>query len=122
MNDELSAFIDTVYRKPYSLLSNNCINKSLEIKAKAKGLGMRVDLIGCIAITRVKKWHNLPIILPHVYTEIEGQMVDVAHDPGRVEIYWKNSEMKIVMPVNISKIRRVFCRGAGLRSHLLKEG
>jgi len=122
MNDELSAFIDAIYREPYSLVSNNCINKSLRIKAKAEGLGMRVDLIGCIVIVPVKKWHNLSMISPHVYTEIEGERVDVALDPGREEICCKNSEQKIVMPVNISKIRRVFCRRAGLRSHSSKEG
>ncbi|TET16465.1 MAG: hypothetical protein E3J75_05205 [Dehalococcoidia bacterium] len=122
MNDKLSAFIDAVYRQPYSLVSNNCIHKSLQIKAKAAELGMRVDLIGCIAITPVKKWHNFPIVFVHVYTEIEGERVDVALDPGREEICCKNSEIKVVMPVNVSKIRRVFCRGAGLRSHLLKEG
>ena len=122
MNDELSAFIDAVYRQPYSLLRNNCINKSLRIKAKAEELGMRADLICCIAIVPVKKWHNFHFASPHVYTEIEGERVDVAHDPRREEIYCKNSEIRVVLPVNISKIRRVFCREAGLRGHLLKEG
>ena len=122
MNDQLSAFIDAVYREPYSLVRNNCINKSLRIKAKAEGLGMRADLIGCIAMVRVKKWHNLLIISPHFYTEIERERVDVAHDPRREELWCKNSEIKVVMPVNISKMRRAFCRRAGLRSQPLKEG
>jgi len=83
---------------------------------------MRVDLISCIAIVPVKKWHNFPFISPHVYTEIEGERVDVAHDPRREELWCKNSEIKVVMPVNISKIRRAFCRRAGLRSQLVKQG
>jgi len=119
VNNELSAFIDAVHREPYSLVSNNCINKSLRIKARAEGLGMRVDLIGCISVVPVKKWHKFPCYIgPHVYTEIEGERVDVALDPEREEIYCKNNEVKIVMPVNISKIRRAFSRGAGLRSRL----
>jgi len=122
MNDELSAFIDVVYRQPYSLLRNNCINKSLRIKAKAEELGMRADLICCIARVPVKKWRNVRLASPHVYTEIEGERVDVAHDPGREELWCPNSEIKVVMPVNISKIRRAFCQRAGLRGHLLKEG
>jgi hypothetical protein len=122
MNDELSAFIDAVYREPYSLVRNNCINKSLRIKAKAEGLGMKADLIGCIAMVAVKKWHNLLIISPHFYTEIEGKRVDVAHDPRREELWCKNCEIKVVMPVNISKMRRAFCHRAGLRSQPLKEG
>jgi hypothetical protein len=122
MNDKFSVFIDAVYREPYSLVRNNCINKSLRLKAKAEELGMRVDLISCIAIVPVKKWHNFPFISPHVYTEIEGERVDVAHDPRREELWCKNSEIKVVMPVNISKIRRAFCRRAGLRSQLVKQG
>ena len=122
MNGELSAFIDAVYRGPYSLLRNNCIKKSLRIKAKAEELGMRADLICCIAIVAVKKWRNVRLPSPHVYTEVEGERVDVAHDPGREELWCLNSEIKVVMPVNISKMRRAFCQRAGLRGHLLKEG
>jgi hypothetical protein len=122
MKDELLAFIDSVYRQPYSLARNNCINKSLKIKAKAEELGVRADLICCIAIVPVKKRHNIRFASPHVYTEIEGERVDVAHDPRREELWCKNSEMKVVMPVNISKMRRAFCRRAGLRSQPSREG
>jgi len=122
MNDELLAFIDSVYRQPYSLARNNCINKSLKIKAKAEELGMRADLICCIAIVPVKKRHNIRFAGPHVYTEIEGERVDVAHDPRREELWCKNSEIKVVMPVNISKMRRAFCRRADLRSQPSSEG
>jgi len=112
MIDELSPFIDAVYREPYSLVSNNCIHKSLRIKAKAEELGKRTDLICCIMVVPINKWHNFPIVIPHVYAEIEGEKIDVALDPGREEIFCKNSEQKILMPVNISKIRRIFCRRA----------
>ena len=110
MADELSSFIDTVYREPYSLIGNNCLIKSLRIKSRAEKLRRRADLIFCLAISPVKKWHNLPLIIPHFYTEIEGEKVNVALDPRREEIYCKNSEQKIVMPVNISRIRRSLCR------------
>jgi len=122
MNDELSSFIDAVYREPYSLLSNNCIHKSLRIKAKAKELGKGADLICCISIVPIKKWHNLPTINPHVYIEVEGEKIDVSLDPRREEIYCKNSEKKLIMPVNISKIRRILCQGANPRGHLSGEG
>jgi len=112
MMNELSYFINEVYREPYSLFSNNCINKSLKIKAKADELGKRADLICCISVVPIKKWHNLPIISPHVYTEIEGKKIDVSLDPGHEEIYCKNSEKKLIMPVNISKLRRICGGGA----------
>ena len=112
MGDELLFFIDSVYRERYSLIGNNCINKSLRIKAKAEELGKRADLLCCISIVPIKKWHKFPTINPHVYTEIEGEKVDVSLDPGHEEIYCKNSEKKLIMPVNISKIGRLFCRRA----------
>lgn len=119
---ELSAFIDAVYREPYSLISNNCIHKSLRIKAKAEELGMRADLICCISIVPIKKWHNFPAISPHVYAKIEGKKVDVSLDPGHEERYCKNSEKKLVMPVNISRMGRLFCRRANQRYRLSGEG
>ncbi len=68
-------------------------------------------MLCCMAIMPVKKWHNFPIIIPHVYTEIDGEGTDVALDPESEKSYCKNSEVKVVMPVNISKIRRILCRG-----------
>ena len=119
MNEELSSLIDAVYKTPYSLIRNNCIHKSLRIKAKAEHVGKEVDLLCCVAIIPVKKWHNFPIIIiPHFYTEIDGEKTDVSLDPESEKSYCQNSEVKIVMPVNISKIRRIFCRGVSPRDHL----
>jgi len=112
MADELSSFIDTVYRESYSLISNNCIHKSLMIKAKAEELGRGGDLICCLAILPIKKFHNFPIVIPHVYTEIDGRKVDVALDPKTEEVYCKNDGQKLIMPVNISRMRRIICREA----------
>jgi len=121
MSDELSSFIDAVYREPYHLIGNNCINKSLRIKAKAEESGKRADLICCIAMWLVRKWHNFPIFSPHVYTEIEGEKVDVALDPGHEEIFCKNSELKTIMPVNISRVTRSLRRRAKSREGILQE-
>jgi len=102
MTNELISFIDAVYRERYSLFSNNCINKSLRIKAKAEELGKKADLICCISIVPIMKWHNLPTINPRMYTEVEGKKIDVSLDPGHERIYCKNSENKLIIPVNIS--------------------
>ncbi len=119
--NELSSFIDEVYREPYSLLRNNCIKKSLRIKAKAEELGKRTDLICCISIVPIKKWHNLPTINHHVYTKIEGKKIDVSLDPGHEEIYCKNSEKKIILPVNIPRLRRPPGKGGSPRSFIKGE-
>jgi hypothetical protein len=107
MMNELSSFIDKVYREPYSLFGNNCISKSLKIKAKSEELGKRADLICCISIVPIKKWHNFPTINPHLYTEIDGKKVDVSLDPAHEERYCRNSEKRLIMPVNISRLRRI---------------
>ena len=121
-NEELAAFIDAVYKEPYSYFFNNCVDKSLRIMAEAKRLGMKADLIGCIVIVPFKRWHNFPIVSPHFYSEIEGEKVDVALDPAREKIYCKNSEVRIIMPVNLSEIGRAFFQRTGLGSYLLREG
>jgi len=58
MTDELSSFIYTVYRESYSFVRNNCIHKSLRIKAKAEEMGGAGDLICCLSILPIKKFHN----------------------------------------------------------------
>ncbi len=111
LGNELASFIDETYRQPYSLLSNNCIHKSLRIKARAEKLGKSADLIGCLSILPVRRWHNFPIISPHVYLEVEGEKIDVSLDPHHEEIFCPNNEKRVVMPVNISRLRRTFCHG-----------
>lgn len=121
MNEELSTFIDEVYKEPYSLIFNNCIDKSLRIMAKAESLGMKTDFIGCIAVLKAKRY-RMRIVSPHFYSEIDGKKVDVALDPIREQIYCKNSEVKIVMPVNISEIRRAFFHRFGFISCVSRRG
>lgn len=104
--DELSSFIDEVYRQPYFLLGNNCIRKSLKIKTKAEELGKQADLVCCISIVPIKKWHNFPTVNFHMYVEVEGKKVDVSLDPEHEARYCKNSEKKLILPVNISRLKR----------------
>ncbi|MDP3879850.1 MAG: hypothetical protein Q8Q07_06060 [Dehalococcoidales bacterium] len=104
--NELTDFIDKVYREPYSLFRNNCIHKSLKIRARAEELGERVDLICCLSMVPVRNWHNLRIIKFHVYTEINGRKVDVSLDPEHEAKYCKNSQKKPIMPVNVSRLKR----------------
>ena len=121
MTDELSAFIDAVYRERYSYFWNNCINKSLRIKTKAEELGKNADLIFCFSIVPIQKWRGFPVISPHVYTVIDGEMVDVSLDPEHEEMYCKNSEKKLIMPVKIPDIGKIHRKGASFRSKLPKK-
>lgn len=121
MTNELSSFIDAVYRERYSYFRNNCINKSLRIKAKAEELGKNADLIFCFSIVPIKKWHGFPVISPHVYAVIDGKMVDVSLDPEHEAMYCQNSEKKLIMSVKIPDIGKIFYKRAGLRRRLPKK-
>ncbi len=105
MRDELLSFIDKVYREPYRF-RNNCIHKSLKIKARAEKLEEEADLILCLDISRIRKLHNFPIISPHVFLKINGEKIDVAFDPSLEGKVCRNGEKKILMPLNISRIGR----------------
>lgn len=106
MNNELGEFIDGVYRESYRLLGNNCIDKSLRIKARAESHGVRADFIMCLIITRVRVLGGFPLISPHFYTIIEGEKVDVALDPDLEKVVGKNAEQKTVLAVNLSALKR----------------
>lgn len=121
MTDELASFIDAVYRERYSYFRNNCINKSLRIKAKAEELGKGADLIFCFSIVPIRKWHGFPVISPHVYTVIDGEKVDVSLDPEHEAMYCKNSEKKLIMPVKVPDLGKVLGKRASLRSRLPKK-
>ena len=58
----------------------------------------------------MKEGRKFFLVSPHIYTEIEGERVDVALDPELEEIYGKNSGQKTAMPINLSKIRKILCR------------
>ena len=102
---ELSSFINTIYREPYSLIHNNCLHKSLRIREKAKERGKQTDLVLCISVVPIKQLHNVPTVNLHMYALIDGEKVDVSLDPEHEARYCRNSEKKLLFPVNISKMR-----------------
>ena len=103
---EMKRFIEVVYREPYSLISNNCIHKSVRIARKARQLGKGARLIACLSIVPMKILKGFPAIQPHMYVEVEGERVDVSLDPHHEEKYCKNREKIIVLPVKLPKMCR----------------
>lgn len=107
MNDaELVSFIDGVYREPYSLLKNNCINKSLKIRRKARERGRQVDIILCFSVVPLDWLGGRAIPCPHMYTLVDGVKVDVSLDPGHEARYCRNQDKKLILPINVSKLAR----------------
>ncbi len=83
---EMKRFIEEVYREPYSLISNNCIHKSVKITKRVRELGRDAHLVACWFIVPLKILGGFPTIQPHMYVEVEGKRVDVSLDPRREEI------------------------------------
>ena len=100
-NPEMADFIEETYHQPYSLLSNNCIHKSLRIARKARELGKDAQLVACCSIVRWDYRGGLLVPGPHVYVLVEGQRVDVSLDPKSEEKYCPNSEKIILFPVRL---------------------
>lgn len=103
-NSQMTEFIRKTHYEPYSLLTNNCIHKSLRIKRKAEDLGLDVDLIGCwtaVPMTKLLGWLS---IQPHLYTIVEGKRVDVALDPLRRGQMYDVSKVIRIGHINICKL------------------
>ncbi len=101
---EIRRFIEDIYREPYSLISNNCIHKSIKIARKVWELGKDTCLIACLSIVTMKILRGFPTIQPHMYVEVEGKRVDVSLDPRHEEKYCQNREKIIVLPVKLPKL------------------
>ncbi|MBA7694631.1 hypothetical protein ES703_103244 [subsurface metagenome] len=98
---EMRRFIESVYQEPYSLLTNNCFHKAIRIARKARDLGKDAQLVACWSIAPKRLLGLIPIISPHAYTLIDGEKVDVALSPEQEKRYWKNSERKIYLPIEL---------------------
>jgi len=110
MKDELVSYIESVYRERYHLLLNNCFSKSLRIRARVKKAGEEVDIILSVVVGPAPGRKGLPYVLPHVYTMINGEKVDVALDPELEKRLGRNSEQRIYLPLNISRVKRILLR------------
>jgi len=105
---ELERFIDEVHSEPYNLFNNNCIHKHARIVRKARELGHNASLIACISVRTVKPMPGVPLIGPHFYAEVEDKLVDVAMEPELERILHRNEDRARLLPINISKLRRMF--------------
>ncbi len=107
MDENLSVFIKRVNHEPYSLVTNNCIVKTLRIRAEAFRLGKQADLVFCLLFFRIKCLADLPVVSPHIYLIIEGKKVDVPLSPSQERKICKNIEVKPFLKVNLSKVKRL---------------
>ena len=80
---EMTKYIEKMRLDPYNVFSNNCIDKTQKLAAKAKSLGLSYKVISCTS-QYPEGTSSLSLngmITPHVYIVVEGHKVDVAEDP-----------------------------------------
>jgi len=104
---ELDDFVDKTYREPYSLIKNNCFHKSIKIMKRARELGKDATLVICWSIEDSRIFNGLPpVVMPHMYTEVNGRKVDVTYDPDTEKVLCSNTERVTVLPIKLPRIGR----------------
>ena len=101
--NELEEYIEEIHQEPYSILGNNCIDKHLKIVKKARELGHQADMIGCISVIPIAPAGGFPLVGPHFYAEVDGQMVDVTMQPDLERVICPNDAITRLLPINISQ-------------------
>lgn len=91
--------IEEVHNTPWNLLFNNCTHKSIKIFGAAKELGIKAELISCLA--RLPCWGGI-IILPHMFVMVDGEKVNVSLSPEQERKYFRNDQYKIYLPIRIA--------------------
>ena len=101
----MEKFIDEIYHEPYTLIRNNCYHKSIKIAKRARELGNDTDLIICWSIENSRIFKGLPpVIMPHMYTEVNGRKVDVAYDPDTEKVLCSNTERVTALPIKLLRM------------------
>jgi hypothetical protein len=85
-------------REPYSLLTNNCITKSVRFKRVCKSRGISARVVACFGLARARwlsHWLIIPVI--HGWGEVEGKRIETSRPLGSSGIWG-------IVPVNIQPI------------------
>ena len=75
MEKTLKEYIDDIHRKPYNVLTNNCMHQCFRLEKQAQRLGCSTELIFCLARTPGLLRFIYPLS-PHFFVEIDGDKVD----------------------------------------------
>ena len=101
--NELEEYIEDIHQEPYNILGNNCIHKHLRIVDKARELGHKADMIGCISVIPIRPAGGFPLVGPHFYAEVDGEAVDVSMQPDLERAMWPNDAIIRLLPINVSQ-------------------
>jgi len=73
----------TIRKRPYSVLRDNCLTKSVEFARRCTAIGLEAKVVLCLALFRLRVPvldFKLPVLGPHFYTEVLGKKYEVSHE------------------------------------------
>ena len=85
-----------IRKRPYSVISNNCLIKSVVFARRCTKMGVEAKVVACLALShkRVPLAHfRVPVVRPHFYAEVLGKRYEVSREPNGE----KYSEPKVLV-------------------------
>ena len=73
----------TIRKRPYSVLRDNCLTKSVEFARRCAAMGLEARVVSCLALFRLRVpvfGFKVPVLGPHFYTEVLGKQYEVSHE------------------------------------------
>ena len=86
----------TIRKRPYSVLRDNCLTKSVEFARRCAAMGLEARVVLCLALFRLRVpvlGFKSPVLGPHFYTEVLGKQYEVSHEPRNE----KQSERRVLV-------------------------
>jgi len=76
---------DRIRKRPYSLISDNCLIKSVGFTRRCTDMGVEAKVVACLAFSHkhVPLAHfSVPVVHPHFYAEVLGKRYEVSREPN----------------------------------------
>jgi hypothetical protein len=73
-----------IRKRPYSIISDNCLIKSVGFARHCTKMGVEAKVVTCLALShkRVPLAHFwVPVVHPHFYAEVLGKRYEVSREP-----------------------------------------
>ncbi len=85
-------------REPYSLLTNDCITKSIRLKRRCRALGISARVVLCVGLARAR-WFGRELTIPviHGWGEVVGKRIETSRPLGSAGIWG-------IIPVDIRPV------------------
>ena len=74
-----------IRKRPYSIISNNCLIKSVEFARRCTRMGVEAKVVPCLAFSHRRipiVGFKVPIAGPHFYAEVLGKRYEVSREPN----------------------------------------